>query len=114
VNEPEWTSPNHVTIELDAMRVRDFSVVRGKQRSTLIVAPFALHVNSPTGAELGEPIGKRYILPAGDLLSRSRTERCGGKVRQPFGVTVSGSCTKSFRPKGWVAGGVENNSGQTG
>jgi hypothetical protein len=26
VSEPEWASPNHVTIELDAMRVRDFSV----------------------------------------------------------------------------------------
>ena len=43
VSEPEWASPNHVTIELDAMRVRDFSVARGKGRSTLIVAPFALH-----------------------------------------------------------------------
>ena len=43
VSEPEWASPNHVTIELDAMRVRDFSVARGKRRSTLIVAPFALH-----------------------------------------------------------------------
>jgi poly(3-hydroxyalkanoate) synthetase len=39
----EWVSPNHVTIELDAMRVRDFSVARSEQRSTLIVAPFALH-----------------------------------------------------------------------
>jgi hypothetical protein len=58
VNEPEWASPNHVTIELDAMRVRDFSVVRGKQRSTLIVAPFALHVNSTTGAG-GKPTGVR-------------------------------------------------------
>ena len=43
VSEPEWASPNHVTIELDAMQVRDFSVARGKGRSTLIVAPFALH-----------------------------------------------------------------------
>jgi polyhydroxyalkanoate synthase subunit PhaC len=43
VSEPEWASPNHVTIELDAMRLRDFSLPRGKQRSTLIVAPFALH-----------------------------------------------------------------------
>ena len=43
VSEPEWASPNHVTIELDAMRVRDFSIARGKRRSTLIVAPFALH-----------------------------------------------------------------------
>jgi poly(3-hydroxyalkanoate) synthetase len=43
VSETEWASPNHVTIELDAMRVRDFSVADGKQRSTLIVAPFALH-----------------------------------------------------------------------
>ena len=43
VSELEWASPNDVTIELDAMRVRDFSVARGKQRSTLIVAPFALH-----------------------------------------------------------------------
>jgi poly(3-hydroxyalkanoate) synthetase len=43
VREPEWATPNHVTIELDAMRVRDFSVARSKQRSTLIVAPFALH-----------------------------------------------------------------------
>ena len=43
VSEPEWASSNHVTIELDAMRVRDFSVAGGKQRSTLVVAPFALH-----------------------------------------------------------------------
>ena len=43
VGEPEWSLPNHVTIELDAMRVRDFSVARSKQRSTLVVAPFALH-----------------------------------------------------------------------
>jgi poly(3-hydroxyalkanoate) synthetase len=43
VSEPEWASPNHVTIELDAMQVRDFSIDRGKGRSTLIVAPFALH-----------------------------------------------------------------------
>ena len=43
VSEPEWASPNHVTIELDAMRVRDFSVARGKGCSTLVVAPFALH-----------------------------------------------------------------------
>jgi hypothetical protein len=43
VSEPEWASPNHVTIELDAMRVRDFSAARSKRRSTLIVAPFALH-----------------------------------------------------------------------
>ena len=43
VSEPEWASPNHVTIELDAMRLRDFSVARGKRRPTLIVAPFALH-----------------------------------------------------------------------
>ena len=43
VSEPEWASPNHVTIELDAMRVRDFSVARDKRRPTLIVAPFALH-----------------------------------------------------------------------
>ena len=43
VSEPEWASPNHVTIEIDAMRVRDFSAARDKRRSTLIVAPFALH-----------------------------------------------------------------------
>ena len=43
VSEPEWASPNHVTSEFDAMRVRDFSVAWSKQRSTLIVAPFALH-----------------------------------------------------------------------
>jgi len=43
VSEPEWASPNHVTSEFDAMRVRDFSVARSKQRSTLVVAPFALH-----------------------------------------------------------------------
>jgi hypothetical protein len=43
VSEPEWASPSHVTIELDAMRLRDFSVARTKRRSTLIVAPFALH-----------------------------------------------------------------------
>jgi len=43
VSEPEWASPNHVTIELDAMRVHNFSVARGKRRSALIVAPFALH-----------------------------------------------------------------------
>ena len=30
VSEPEWASPNHVTIELDAMRVRDFSVAGGQ------------------------------------------------------------------------------------
>src|SRR5438552_539620 len=42
-NEPEWASPNHVTIELDAMRVRDFSVAPSEQHPALIVAPFALH-----------------------------------------------------------------------
>ena len=41
--ESEWASPNHVTIDLDAMRVRDFSVAPSKQRPVLIVAPFALH-----------------------------------------------------------------------
>jgi hypothetical protein len=43
VSEPEWASPNRVAIDLDAMRVRDFSVARDKRRSTLVVAPFALH-----------------------------------------------------------------------
>jgi polyhydroxyalkanoate synthase subunit PhaC len=43
VSEPEWASPNHVTIELEAMRLRDFSVAWSQQHSTLIVAPFALH-----------------------------------------------------------------------
>ena len=43
VSELEWATPNHVTIELDAMRLRDFSIARSTQRSTLIVAPFALH-----------------------------------------------------------------------
>jgi hypothetical protein len=32
-----------VAIDLDAMRVRDFSFARGKGCSTLVVAPFALH-----------------------------------------------------------------------
>jgi poly(3-hydroxyalkanoate) synthetase len=43
LSEPEWASPNHVTIELDAMRLRDFSVAQSARVSTLIVAPFALH-----------------------------------------------------------------------
>jgi len=43
VSEPEWASPNHVMIDLDAMRVRDFSIARSKRRSVLIVTPFALH-----------------------------------------------------------------------
>jgi len=43
VSEPEWASPNHVAIDLDAMRVRDFSVLQGMGCFTLVVAPFALH-----------------------------------------------------------------------
>jgi poly(3-hydroxyalkanoate) synthetase len=43
VAESEWATPNHVTIELDAMRVRNFSIAPGTRGSALIVAPFALH-----------------------------------------------------------------------
>ena len=43
LSESEWGSPNRVTIELDAMRVRDFAAAPSKQCPALIVAPFALH-----------------------------------------------------------------------
>jgi poly(3-hydroxyalkanoate) synthetase len=43
LSELGWASPNHVTIDLDAMRVRDFSDAQSAQRPALIVAPFALH-----------------------------------------------------------------------
>lgn len=43
LNESEWVSPNHVTVELDAMSLRDFSLAPSKQRPVLVVAPCALH-----------------------------------------------------------------------
>jgi poly(3-hydroxyalkanoate) synthetase len=43
IEQLDWASPNEVRIELDAMRLRDFSFAQDKRRSTLVVAPFALH-----------------------------------------------------------------------
>ena len=40
--EPSWTNPNKVALELDAVRLRDFSTGSDAE-PTLICAPFALH-----------------------------------------------------------------------
>lgn len=41
--EEEWPSSNRVVLELEGMRLRDFSVAANSQRAVLVVAPFALH-----------------------------------------------------------------------
>src|SRR5579862_9318933 len=40
--EPEWATPNKVALELDSVRLRDFTAT-DKGVPTLICAPFALH-----------------------------------------------------------------------
>lgn len=40
--EPEWTTPNHLALELATLRLRDFSTAR-RRNPVLVVAPFALH-----------------------------------------------------------------------
>jgi poly(3-hydroxyalkanoate) synthetase len=42
VSEPDWTTRNRVTLELESMRLRDFSTGRHGV-PTLVCAPFALH-----------------------------------------------------------------------
>ena len=68
VSEPEWASPNHVTSEFDAMRVRDFSVARSKQRSTLIVArAFRLarreNCRSVVGSQPDRNVARQWMFP---------------------------------------------------
>ena len=41
--EPQWTSQNCVALELEAMRLRDFSTTFGRAPATLVIAPLALH-----------------------------------------------------------------------
>jgi poly(3-hydroxybutyrate) depolymerase len=41
--EPRWTNPNKVALELDAVRLRDFSTGSSAAEPMLICAPFALH-----------------------------------------------------------------------
>jgi poly(3-hydroxyalkanoate) synthetase len=41
--EPQWTSENSVALELEAMRLRDFSRAPRRGPTTLVIAPFALH-----------------------------------------------------------------------
>lgn len=40
---PEWATPNRVVLELDALRLRDFSTAARRRRPALVVAPYALH-----------------------------------------------------------------------
>jgi len=40
--EPEWTTPNRLVLELASLRLRDFSTKRCR-KPVLVVAPFALH-----------------------------------------------------------------------
>jgi hypothetical protein len=42
-DEPEWTTPNRVVVDLAALRLRDFSVAQEGPHPALVVAPFALH-----------------------------------------------------------------------
>jgi len=41
--EPAWTTPNTVDLELNTVRLRDFTIGSDEQRPTLLCAPFALH-----------------------------------------------------------------------
>src|SRR5262249_41750702 len=42
--EPSWTTPNTIAVELNSVRLRDFSAATArKKRATLVCAPFALH-----------------------------------------------------------------------
>ncbi len=41
--EPQWASQNCVELDLEAMRLRDFSTAAGGEAAALVVAPFALH-----------------------------------------------------------------------
>ena len=42
-DEPEWTTPSRVVVDLAALRLRDFSLTQEGRHPTLVVAPFALH-----------------------------------------------------------------------
>jgi poly(3-hydroxyalkanoate) synthetase len=41
--DEDWFSPNRVRLELEGLRLRDFSVDAESARKTLVVAPFSLH-----------------------------------------------------------------------
>jgi poly(3-hydroxyalkanoate) synthetase len=41
--EPEWATPNRLTLDLNELRLRDFSEGARNGRPVLIVAPYALH-----------------------------------------------------------------------
>ena len=41
-SKPDWTTPNHVRLDLATMELRDFSTA-GEGVATLVCAPFALH-----------------------------------------------------------------------
>jgi hypothetical protein len=42
-DKPEWTTPNHVVVDLAALRLRNFSLAQKDRHKALVVAPFALH-----------------------------------------------------------------------
>ena len=41
--EPEWTTPNRVTLDLPSLLLRDFSSGESRGRPVLVVTPFSLH-----------------------------------------------------------------------
>ena len=41
--EPEWTTPNRVTLDLPSLLLRDFSSGESHGRPVLVVTPFSLH-----------------------------------------------------------------------
>ena len=41
--EPEWTTPNRVTLDLPSLLLRDFSSGESRARPVLVVSPFSLH-----------------------------------------------------------------------
>lgn len=41
--EPQWTTPNSISLELQTVRLRDFTTAMPKTSPTLLCAPFALH-----------------------------------------------------------------------
>lgn len=54
--EPPWTTPNTVALELNAVRLRDFTNGRREQPATLLCAPFALHGAAVTDLATGHSL----------------------------------------------------------
>jgi len=53
--EPQWTTPHRLALELDTVRLRDFSTKR-RRGATLLCAPFALHGAAVTDLAKGHSL----------------------------------------------------------